>query len=243
MDTTTLDQFSSDLLIVVTTHNRAKITALSLENLDKTKRQAGLWVLDDHSTEYDLDFLRVAAPTAERIERREKKLGIDYQRFHCQLEAFQTRYKYIYHTDNDAIHDPDWITRLYQIHNAYKNAPICLYNTVFHIRNTISVGEALAIATRKFCPGISFFYPQAMLEPKADQIKQLLEAPLRTNWDFYFGHFLNSPTVTSLMSYVEHFGAGGIHNNDYDRDRAYSPTPYLFLQRQKIIDYLVKSAI
>lgn len=234
-----IEKFSSEILVVVTTYNRPKITELALRNLSASSLKAGLWILDDHSTEYDLDFLRAAAPHAERVERREKKVGIDHQRFLCQLEAFETDYKYIYHTDNDAFHDPDWIARLCQIHTAFKNVPICLYNTVFHIKNTMKIVEELAVALRKFCPGISFFYPQSLLQPSASRIKQLLTSPLTTNWDFYFGTFLGKPTATSLMSYVEHFGAGGIHNSDYDRDRAFSPTPYLLTERQKIIEVLL----
>jgi hypothetical protein len=237
-----LDDFSSQILIVVTTHNRANITELTLKNLTATKRQAGLWVLDDHSSEYDLDFLKSAAPTAERVERRDKKLGIDYQRFLTQLEAFETQYKYIYHTDNDAIHDPDWIARLHQLSLVYPQNPICLYNTIFHLKNTVKVIEAMAIAARKFCPGISFFYDQEKLRPSKHLILELLNTTkLKTNWDFYFSHLLGQLTVTSLMSYVEHFGAGGLHNTDFDRDRAFSPTPYLVGVRPEIIKFLITS--
>lgn len=239
MDDKTLDEFSSQILIVVTTYNRPTITQLALKNITETKRKAALWVLDDHSTEYDLDFLRATAFDATRIERRQEKLGVEYQRLTTQLEAFETDYKFIYHTDNDAIHDPDWITRLAQIYDMFKSNPICLYNTPFHMQHTVKVLDQFALAARKFCPGISFFYDQSLLKPSAHLIADIVKGPLKTNWDYYVSHFINMPTVTSLVSYVEHFGADGLHNSDFERDRALCPTPYLLRNRQGIIDYLM----
>lgn len=234
-----LDDFSAKLLIVVTTYNRAKATELTLNNLIQTRRKAALWVLDDQSTEYDIHFLKKAALGAERVEQREKNLGVDRQRFLTQLEALNTDFKYIYHTDNDAIHDSNWIARLYQIHSVFAANPICLYNTVFHVKHTIKLIEQMALAARKYCPGISFFYPQDLIRPNAKLIEELFNTSvLQTNWDFYFGHLIGAPTLTSLVSFVEHFGAQGLHNNDFERDRALSPTPELMLNRQKIIDLL-----
>lgn len=221
------EEFAKNTLIVMTTFNRGKMTKLSLQNIDQSKFQASLAVLDDHSSEYSLDELKSWAPTAN-IVRPEKKSGINKLRVIAHQMAFGGGYKYVYHVDNDSYHDPLWLHRLYEMRGSYSGL-LCLYNTIHHRYHTIS--ETSDCFIRKTTPGLSFFY----------EVSKLTTLPenFYNSWDFVFGDILG-PSCVSKVSYVEHFGAGGIHNNDFNRDRADNPTVYLKEKRDNIIKELTQ---
>ena len=221
-----LFHFSKRVLILVTTHNRAAVTKVCLSNLSATKGQASLWIYDDSSTDYDLDFLRGAAPHADKVVRTESNLGVDRLRYTMQLDAFDAPFDYVYHCDNDAFHDPQWLQRLFEMSQAHQG-PIGLYNSRYH-----TGVEKNGILYSETCPGISFFYRQQDL--KRDLVETLLRASPKRSWDYVLGDLLGVKAI-SQQSYVEHFGAGGIHNNDFERDRAMNPTPYLRKIRPHII--------
>ena len=46
------------------------------------------------------------------------------------------------------------------------------------------------------------------------------------------------PWLTPEISYLEHFGAGGINNDNYTRDRAVNRKEYLKQKRGLILEYL-----
>lgn len=226
------EEFCSDVAICVTTYNRKKITKIVLANLNQTKRGAGLFIYDDHSSEFDLKFLQEAAPSATVI-RPAKKLGVELLRIHLQKEILQTPYKHIYHTDNDALHDPFWLNRIYEMRKEFDGA-IGLYNTIHHFKRTIQTDPAKKIVYRSACPGVSFFYSNDAVRPFAHEFENYRGSP---SWDFFIGDALGQAAI-SEVSYVEHFGAGGIHNSSFDGDRAHNPTPWLSEQRKAVIESL-----
>ena len=65
-------------------------------------------------------------------------MGVQHIRWHQFREfAKQDEFDYIYMTDNDAFHDPDYINQLLTLHKKYKTKngmklPVCLYNTIYH---------------------------------------------------------------------------------------------------------------
>ncbi len=59
-----------------------------------------------------------------------------------------------------------------------------------------------------------------------------------TPWDYIAQGYLGLPWITPVTSYLEHYGGGGIHNIDYERDRAIKPTKYLQERRETILEYL-----
>lgn len=233
-----VDEFSSQLLIILTTFNRKKITELSVKNILESKRKATIWVADDKSSDYNKEFL-ASISNNSKIIIPEKKLSVEYFRFKLILQALDTNFKYVYHTDNDMIHDPNWVERLYQINYFLPEYPISLFNSTFHrMVNEQQVPE-LDLVVRPFCPGASFFLNQEFLTPFKEEIKNLSESSkLETTWDFYLSRIVSKPVLVSKTSYVEHFGAGGMHNNDFDRDRATTPTEYLKSIRENIISVL-----
>jgi hypothetical protein len=221
------DEFCKNILIVMTTFNRGDVTKLALENIDASRLNARLMVLDDHSTEFSLDDLK-SWTRSSGVLRLPSKLGINHLRVVAHRIAESGNLKYIYHIDNDAIHDPDWLYRLYDMRKKFRGC-LGLYNTAHHFMRTIQ--EYNDVVLRTSCAGISLFYDVA-------DIKKVPET-FNNSWDFVFGDILGH-TFVSKVSFVEHLGAGGIHNKDFERDRAHNPTPWLVKERERLLKILKK---
>ena len=221
----TQEEFEKSIVIAATTFNRKQISGICLKNLHALKGYCTLWIYDDHSTEYPLEFLQSIAPQAT-IKRAEKKLGIEKLRPLIHNEATQSGFKFIYHVDNDAYHDPNWRDELYRL---YCKAPglLGLYNSNLH--QCYTTAEKDTYNVRKHCPGISFFYELSAIKD--------VNKGFGLTWDMKFGDLFKSAHVTKT-SFVEHLGAGGIHNPDFDRDRAINPTEWLKSERTRILKEL-----
>jgi len=201
------------------------MTEICIQNLLETKKGATLLIYDDHSTEYDLNWLRELAPSAFVLQKP-IKLGIERLRFEIHRDISLTPFQYIYHTDNDTIHDPEWLTELHRIFMIYPKW-IGLYRSPFH-KYKLKADRFFFGTT---CPGVSYFYPLNALDTEK------LKTTKHKFWDFAFGEHLKEVAV-SEVSYVEHFGGGGLHNSDFERDRAINPTPYLVSKREEVLNLL-----
>lgn len=239
------------ILICVPVWNRKKITELVLNNLMKYKKDATLWVYNDWSTEYDNDFLEplcdkvIKLPPSEKIVVRNEKnvhgMGVQNLRWH-QFRDFlrQDSWNYLYFTDNDALHDPDFIDTLKALVMKSGNLlPACLYSTRWHSNNLEKrFGD---IEVRRHAPGISHLYSKEMVRRIVTVLDQQKNDP-NYSWDFYVSDYLGLPFLTSTVSYIEHFGASreSMHSPEgaWDRDRATNPTPYLKDLRERVIAYL-----
>jgi len=219
------EDFCENTVIAFATFNRKKITEICLSQISKTKNNASLWVYDDHSTEMDQSYIKSIAPDAEFF-MPPQKLGINKLRFVIHNDVKLSKFKFVYHTDNDAYHDPNWIKKLYELYKEHK-MPISLYNTKHHFKNTIEEKKLFSI--RKQAPGISFFYDISSMPN--------IEKHTHPNWDISFSQHVGRFIVTN-QSYVEHFGANGIHNKDYEKDRAENPTEWLVAERSRILKIL-----
>lgn len=246
------------ILINVAVYNRKSITLLCLENLFKYKRPIdGLYVWNDWSTEYDnsdishlADKVFKLPPSSKNVIRNEQNIngqGIAHLRWH-QFREFldQTEYDFLYLTDSDAIHDPEFCTILLNLYNSYTTKsgklPICLYNTIFHNYKENIISENTKISIRKSAPGISHFYDRDMVTKIVSDLNKLNSDP-DYGWDYTVNQqLLKLPFLTSKISYLEHFGAleDSMHTKqgEWDRDRALEPTEYLKNNRSDIIEYL-----
>jgi hypothetical protein len=79
-------------------------------------------------------------------------------------------------------------------------------------------------------------YDRTMVE-KIVSAKERL--PGNEVWDYAALKYLGLPWITPETSYLEHYGTGGIHNMDNERDRAINPTEYLRERRDRILKYLM----
>ena len=233
----TFEDFTSEIIIVVTTFNRSLITQICLQNLNSTKHNATLVVLDDHSTDYSISDLKKWSKS-ENVVRFKEKMHIDKLRAKAHEIGKISGAKYIYHTDNDSIHDPNWLMRLYEM-NATGAPLMSLFNSKHHENFTIKKLNHYVI--RSACPGISFFYKIAALNEPIDFSSRITGREDKyLSWDFTFGNKLGVAIISST-SYVEHFGADGIHSQSFEDDTAINPSNWLQVKRKEILQTIIEA--
>jgi hypothetical protein len=137
----------------------------------------------------------------------------------------------IYLTDTDAIHDPKWYDAIKLLS---KVAPLCgVYNTHHH-NDWVSDHGTYHITPN--IPGISVYMSGESLRRK---MGHLSDSKLK-DWDFTLPKIFGNKCAVSNVSYVEHLGAGGLHNTGWEDDIALNPTPFLIEERQRIIPFVKK---
>ena len=198
--------------------------------------------------QYSQDVLRFRITGG--IERSRARSFRDFLYIHKEYDLF-------YMTDNDTIHDPNFINTLRDIYNAStksfeKKLPIGLYNSSFHSNPKNIVYENNILSVRKTCPGVSQCYDRTMISQMVDFINKNPEFETRYGFDYYWPASLGVPFIQTKVSYLEHFARDkhekGIHSSfnindhmkDFDRDRAISPTPHLRDVRDDLINKIMK---
>lgn len=226
------------ILINTPTFNRKKIAELSLAQIYKYKTpNCTVQIYNDHSTEYDNTWL---APWADQVIQLPKQLGVHHLRWHQFREFVKSDFNFLYLTDNDTLHDPNYVGRMMELYHKYKTAdgrklPITLYNTKHHFYTNIKETEDIVI--RKTAPGVSMLLDRNMVETIVSWIDN--NRVFDYAWDFRIIEMMGLPWITSNMSYLEHYGADGINNKTYDQDIAHNPSPYLIAAKPIVMDYLI----
>jgi tetratricopeptide (TPR) repeat protein len=288
-------QLKPRTLIIVPVWNRKEITELALKSLMKHKGpHADLWVYNDWSTDYNNKWLSklcdkvIQLPPSDQTviknEKNTKGMGVAHLRW-AQFRDFaeQHDYDYLYLTDSDVIHDPTFMTTLFELHEKYQieishdkpqmmlsedlkiedrayimkmigligkirvghkvPLPICLFDDSLgeHKRNAVYSNEEMSL--RLTAPGASQFYTKEMVQHIVNRLeKNLLDqkADQGYGWDCTVTKWLRLPWITPTVSYVEHFGAEGMHTeqDDWDRCCAVKLTEYLKDKRGDVLKYL-----
>jgi hypothetical protein len=233
----TSDQRS--VLIFVSAFNRKKLTPLSLAQIQRYKTSScQLYVYNDYSTEYDKSFLE---PFADKVIQLPQKMGPHNLRWYYFRKFLETDFDFIYMTDNDIIHNPNFITvlkTLYEIGD--RKLPICIYNSSDHMGEKTVFYNKNGIMLKKTAPGFSMFFDRKMVEKIVSILDSIGHEHDNYGADYRAIAYLGVPWITSETSYAEHYGAGGINNLDYETDKAINPTPYLQERRQAILQYLTQ---
>jgi tetratricopeptide (TPR) repeat protein len=234
-------QNNSDLsiLIVVDAYNRKKVTHLSLAQTQRYKgTHCYLQVYNDHSTEYDNLFL---SPYADEVIQLPNKMGSHNLRKYQFRKFLETDFSFLYMVDSDVLHDPKFETVLRVLYEVGDGKlPICLYNSKDHAHKTNIVYHTNGISLRKSAPGISMFFDRKMVEKIVSILDRVDDDHNRYNWDYRALTYLGVPCITPEISFLEHYGGGGIHSSDYEKDRAINPTEYLQYRRKAILGYLTQ---
>jgi tetratricopeptide (TPR) repeat protein len=227
------------ILISVPAFNRKKVTQLSLAQIQRYKTSyCHLQVYNDHSTEYDNSFLMTCA---DEVIQLPHKMGIDDLRWYQFRKFLETDFDLIYMTDNDAIHDPQFITALevlYEMGN--RELPVSLFNSIFHLNPKVILYYKDEIMLKKTAPGISMLFDKKMVEKIITTSYKDDNSLHHLPWDNKAVAFLGLPWLTPQTSYLEHYGAYGINNDNYERDRAIFVTQYLREKRDSILKYLIQ---
>ena len=247
------------ILIALATFNRPIITDMCLKNLQAAREEgARLVVYDDHSTVYTQEYLE---QYADEVIRFEVRGGIEKSRAKA-FRDFVSRYveyDLIYLTDNDAIHDPAFISILNEIFTGQEKFgaqinPVGLFNSVFHQTRLMAENDQFFLY--ETCPGISMCYTRSMVEKIVDYLDKNPQAESTYGWDMNWPKSIGLPFLIPKTSYVEHFARdrleAGMHSSnsgsnlvhalyDFERDRALNPSQYLVEIRPKIIKAIVGS--
>jgi tetratricopeptide (TPR) repeat protein len=234
-----LKKQSKKILIVVSVFNRKKMTALSLNQTRQYKTTScSLQVYNDHSTEYDNSFL---TDHADEVIQLPDKMGIDKLRWYQFKKFLETDFDFLYFTDCDVIHDPQYVFILGMLYEKGKRKlPVSLFNSIFTFQPRMILYHKDGVLLKTTAPGTSMFYDRQMVEKILSASEQTGNIFDYLPWDNRAVAFLGLPWVTSELSYLEHFGAHGMHNDNFERDRAINPTEYLQKTREAVIDYLMQ---
>jgi len=227
------------ILITVSTFNRKKITALSLEQTKRYKTTyCHLQVYNDHSSEYDNTFL---SSYADKVILLPNKMGINDLRWY-QFENFlETDFDFLYMTDNDVIHDPNYVSMLEQLYEKGKRKlPVSLFNSIFMLQPRLILFYEKGVFIKTSAQGLSMFYDKRMVEKIVSTSNNIGDLLDYLPWDAKASACLELPWITPEISYLEHFGADGLHSDNYERQRAINPTEYLQERRSSILQYLTQ---
>jgi hypothetical protein len=241
------------IIIALATFNRPLVTGVCLESLQAVRSESvRLVVYDDTSTAYDKAYLETKA---EEVIRFGRNGGIERSRARAMRDFVHrfTEYDLLYLTDNDTVHDPEFVEVLRMLFDFQAKSahvfPVGLFRSVFHgsPENVISQNEVFLI--QKTCPGVSQCYTRDMVIRMVDYLDRNPDMETLYGWDYHWPAILGVPFLQTYTSYLEHFARdrheGGIHSQnsgtgsdalvDFERDRALNPTPYLQFVRAPII--------
>ena len=226
------------ILIIVNAFNRKKITQLSLGQTMRYKTSScRLQVYNDHSDEYDNAFL---SEYCDEVILLPVRMGLENLRWHQFRKFMETDFDFLYITDNDVIHDPGYIPLLYSSYRAgNRKLPVSLYNSIFTMQPRMILVYKEGLFLKTTAPGCSMFFDRKMVQQIVAMLGRPDENVDNLPWDNKVSAYLNLPWITPEISYVDHYGAGGINNVTYERDRAVNPSHYLYERRSSIVQYLV----
>tara|TARA_B100000131_G_scaffold315009_1_gene352743 strand:- start:1481 stop:2167 length:687 start_codon:yes stop_codon:yes gene_type:complete len=217
-----------DLLISVATFNRKAVVDISLSNLKKYKQSSSIKIYDDCSTEYGSEFLSEFGP----VYRSEVNLGIDAMKEFQFKDFLNTKFKYLYITDSDALHDPSFIDVL---RNCPKDKPVTLYAPHNYSIPKKRITEDGKAHRMQYAGGISHLYTREMVE----EICLYLEDNSFRDWDWHTIDILGSSMYATYTCYTDHLGKDGVHSwGSWNTDYAKNPTSYLQRLRADSIMYL-----
>tara|TARA_A100001015_G_scaffold135563_1_gene150424 strand:+ start:1354 stop:2097 length:744 start_codon:yes stop_codon:yes gene_type:complete len=239
------------VLIALATYNRKTVTSLCLENLKQSiDKNTRLVIYDDASEKYNEEFL---LNFSDYVLRFRVRGGIERSRARAfrDFVHIYTDYDLLYITDNDTIHDPEFLEVLRDLYTissvSYeKQMPIGLFNSVFHAKQTNIIKEEELVSIRKTCPGVSQCYDRSMVSKIVNFLDKNPFFETAYGFDYFWPSQLKVPFIQTKISYLEHFARDkeerGIHSAvsndpraDFDRDRAINPSPYLEKIREKTI--------
>lgn len=248
------------ILIALATYNRPFVTAICLQSLQAIRNEnVRLIIYDDASSAYSKTDLQ---SKADEVVRFHRPGGIERSRaraFRDFLYRFPN-HDLLYLTDNDTFHDPSFVSVLTELFLSQKKAesrfPICLFNSVFHSHHENLISDKGQLLFRRTAPGVSQAYCRFSAQKIVEHLDHHPEMETIYGWDYHWPSILQVPFLQTKASYLEHFARdrfeSGMHSSnsglmtasasqDFERDRALNPTPFLQSIRQDIIHEILGS--
>jgi hypothetical protein len=215
---------SDQIIIHVGTFNRKSITNFCLRQLKKYKQDALLYVHDDDSREYDSDwidqFADIVTLTGELRTKDSNVLRntrVVFASFKYIQELVKTEeyshIKYIYHCDNDIVHDKNFMNMLLYYYNKY-NLPVSLF---IH-KYLVNLEELEDGYRSEHLPGASILFPISFVDR--------IDLNFAGSWDTYCNPIFGGNFIFSKNSYAEHYDFYGVHSY-IGSNFCINPTKYL----------------
>ncbi|MFV2015309.1 MAG: glycosyltransferase family 2 protein, partial [Candidatus Heimdallarchaeota archaeon] len=222
--------------IDVPCYNRKKITELCLRQLNKAKiENTQIRIYNDNSTEYDNEWLeKWGTPITFNISKQQRWINIHTIRYLAYQQFLNEDFDYLYMTDNDAFHTPQFLSVFLNLSRQY-NLPVCGYISKYmsEFSNQYRL-QTNTNATRHVVKntngGISVFLTRKHVQ----KLMKKYNSKTRM-WDCDTWALLNNQYILTGNSFLEHFGKGGLHNQNWNFDYALKPIKYLKKVREPII--------
>lgn len=235
---------SSNIIIHVTTHNRKKITEICLAQLKQYKQDALLWVHDDGSSEYDIDWLNQFGDIVTTL--RNPHTFPNQRSTFAVLHSLQLAKKYadenpqythVYHTDNDMFHDPDYIKALCKYWNKYKTTIV-----LFTEKNYGRCGPDRTIphvpVLEKYDDGFRSCWGQGASWLFLLSHINKFDANFNGSWDGHINDLMGQDYIHTIPNYADHYTFHGVHSGMNPENFALYPSPYLENIRPQILQKL-----
>lgn len=147
------------ITIGITTYNRGDILGKSAASLYASDLcfPHNIRIYDDHSSEYDINYLKELFPNAASVVVRERNLKADKNIFLMYKDFLETNDEFFFNADSDLIYNPHW---MHIVMSLIKNTDgvLSLFNTPNHsVASDMSeefclkndIGSAGALFTRE----------------------------------------------------------------------------------------------
>lgn len=231
-------------LIRVLTHERKDRVRYCLPSIAAGMRDGdALHIIDDASTEYDVEWLENLVPRFDRIIHRMAKSDHDMENLRRDdLEWFNTRggYDMLCCVDSDALCHPQWLDEAKRLIERYGLA-VSMFNPGLHHKDyTLGEFDGAIIRTlgQGVCLCLSSEHVETVLrKTSADQM-------IAAGWDWVASRALGKVCVSN-PSMVEHLGWGGAHSPDHTIDNfgdyAMNLHPELAETKEKVLQAIRKN--
>lgn len=202
------------LFIGVCTYNRKNIIEYTSKSLNEVNdiNKSDIYIFDDFSTEYDVEYLKKLYPTAKKIKRTEKNLGADFNTKSMYEEFMRSDCEYLFNADSDLIFNSNVLKiiekNIENLENANKEIMFSLINIPEHkvikdfdenLCYKYSVGAGGVVFSKKVVEMFINSFPE----------RYSVEIP---SIDHYFCNVLrknNCDIFCSKKSYLQHIGLIG----------------------------------
>jgi glycosyltransferase involved in cell wall biosynthesis len=202
------------LTVGITTYNRRALletVALSLAQVDRLE-QARVWVMDDCSQEFDIDFLRRLFPQASVHRSAQNSGGADYA-MHRLFEHFVRHGQgYLLNLDADLLASRNLIDKCLQIIEARRTAPAPALFSVFNAPRHQAVGADGEFLVKRTVGAAGTLWHHDLL---ADVLRHV---PVSRKFDWDWSAYLTQrgvPIRVTPKSYVQHIGRIGQNSRSF----------------------------
>lgn len=207
------------ITVGITTYNRKNILKIfSILLSEQIGKNINVRIYDDHSSEYNEEFLREIFPYAKEILRRDKNFKADKNMYYMYKEFLKTEDDYLLQLDSDMLIGTNFFKNILMLCDEIlrEEGVYSLYNSNNHeniIKNiNKNVGDEI-FYSKEHIGGACVLFSREVIKKIIDNIE--IKNQNYSNFDWRWSNYLvenKIPIYVSKNSYVQHIGMGGQNN-------------------------------